>query len=59
MMKLDKFADRNRFNGISHAPKIGELDQHNIIAQFINNGANLPFGEVNSWKIFQSRNDIK
>ena len=44
MTKLDEFADRNRFNGISHAPKIGELDQHDIIVQFIHDGANLAFG---------------
>ena len=33
MTKLDELVDRNRFNGIGHTAKIGELDQHNIIVQ--------------------------
>jgi len=59
MVKLNKLADWNGFEGIRYAAKISELDQHDILTQFINDGANLPFGKMRCRNIFQCCNNIK
>lgn len=59
MAKRDKIADRNGFDGIRDAVKVGEFDQHDFIVQFIDNSAYLPFAEVGCRNILQGCNDIK
>jgi len=59
MMKLNKFADRNGFDGIRDAAKIGKLDQYNPPAQFINDSANLPFGKMRCRNGFQCCYNVK
>ena len=39
MAKLDKRVDREGFNGVRDAAKIGKLDQHKLAIQFIDDGA--------------------
>lgn len=59
MAKLNKLVDGNWFEGIRYPAEIGKFDQYDILAQFINDGANLAFGKVRCRIIFQHRNDIK
>ncbi len=59
MAKLNKLADGDGFEGIRHPAKIRKFNQHNILAQFVNDGANLSLGKMPFRNIFQCRNDIK
>lgn len=59
MAKLNELADGDGFEGIRYSVKIREFDQHKILAQLIYDGANLSFGKVTRWNVFQRRNDIK
>ena len=59
MAKLHEIADGDGLDGIRYPAKISEFDQHNILVQLINDGANLSFGKVRCRNIFQCRNDIK
>ena len=59
MAKLNQLAHWNWFQGICYTAKIGKFDQHDTLDQFIDDSANLPFGKVRRWNIFQCRNDIK
>ena len=59
MATLHKLADGDGLEGIRYPAKISEFDQHDILVQPINDGANLPLGKVRCRNIFQCRNDIK
>lgn len=59
MTKLDKLVNGNGFNGIRHSVKVGEFNQHDISIQLVDDGANLPLGEVGFRNVFHSRYNIK
>ena len=50
---------RDSFEGIRNPVKISEFDQYKVIAQLINDGANLSFGNVTRRNDFQRLNNIK
>jgi hypothetical protein len=57
-MQRHEFAAWNWLDCIGNAIDIRKLHEHAILAQFINNGADLPLGEMSPRQILKRSHDI-